>query len=523
MTPPLRTSRVFVQWLVLVGIFGLLAACRPAPTPGAADAAAGPAAAGAAATPGPSLAFTPCMLEHPSGLSGVKAECATLEVAENPSGQGRRITLSIARHPAISERKAADPLFVLAGGPGMAAQEMYTAAAGAFARINRDRDIILLDQRGTGRSTPLQCKVDPLLLALDRPEPAPAIRDALIETSTRECLDTLRAKHDVAQYTTSVAVRDLEAVRAALGAPRINLYGVSYGSRVAQHYLRRYPDRVRSVILDGVLPPGLAVGPAIALDAEAALGMILRRCAAQPACRKAFGDPADTYKILRARLAAAPREVRLADPRTGEQRTVVFGPGHLAGVLRLSSYSTSTAALLPLAMHEAVTKDNYVPLASASLMQLDTVPTTIALGMHHSVVCAEDLPFIGEIDRARLATTYMGTDLIDPLRRICALWPRGPLDDDFRQPLQSSVPVLLLSGSADPVTPPAYAETALRGLTDARHVVLQDEGHGQLGATCMDRILRDFVATPAPAKLDLKCLEKRSTAPFFTSLAGPSP
>jgi pimeloyl-ACP methyl ester carboxylesterase len=498
MTPPLRIPTGLAQALTLAGVLGLLTACSPAPN------AAAPSQPADSA-----LTFTPCMLEHPSGLSGVKAECATLEVPENLSGQGRRITLSIARHPAISERKAADPLFVLAGGPGMGAQEMYTAATGAFARINRDRDIILVDQRGTGRSTPLACKVDPLLHSLDRPEPATAIRDGIIDAATRECLDTLRAKHDVAQYTTSVAVRDLEAVREALGAAQVNLYGVSYGSRVAQHYLRRYPDRVRSVILDGVVPPGLALGPAIALDAEAALGMILRRCAAQPACRKAFGNPADTYQTLRARLAASPRTLRLADPRSGELRTVVFGPSHLAGVLRLSSYSTPTAALLPLAMHEAVVKDNYIPLASTLLMQLDTVPDSIAAGMHHSVVCAEDLPFVGEVDRARLAATFMGADLIDPLRRICAIWPRGP--------------VLLLSGSADPVTPPAYAETAMRGLTVARHVVLQDEGHGQLGATCMDRVLRDFIATPVPGKLELNCLEKRSASPFFTSLAGPAP
>ena len=513
MAPQLRTPNVLAHVLALAGVLGLLTACGPAPKSGA----------DASVSAGPTLTFTPCMLEHPSGLSGVKAECATLEVPENLSGQGRRITLSIARHPAISERKAADPLFVLAGGPGMGAQEMYTAATGAFARINRDRDIILVDQRGTGRSTPLQCKVDPFLLSLDRPEPATAIRDGLIDAATRECLDTLRAKHDVAQYTTSVAVRDLEAVREALGAEQVNLYGVSYGSRVAQHYLRRYPDRVRSVILDGVVPPGLALGPAIATDAEAALGLILRRCAAQPACRKAFGNPADTYQTLRTLLAAAPRTVRLPDPRSGELRTVVFGPSHLAGVLRLSSYSTPTAALLPLAMHEAVAKDNYTPLASTLLMQLDTVPDSIAAGMHHSVVCAEDLPFVGEVDRARLAATYMGVDMIDPLRRICAIWPRGLVDAGFREPLKSTVPVLLLSGSADPVTPPAYAETAMRGLTVARHVVLQDEGHGQLGATCMDRVLRDFIATPVPATLDLKCLEKRSPSPFFTSMAGPAP
>ena len=178
MTPPLRIPTGLAQALTLAGVLGLLTACSPAPN------AAAPSQPADSA-----LTFTPCMLEHPSGLSGVKAECATLEVPENLSGQGRRITLSIARHPAISERKAADPLFVLAGGPGMGAQEMYTAATGAFARINRDRDIILVDQRGTGRSTPLACKVDPLLHSLDRPEPATAIRDGIIAAAKCDAHD----------------------------------------------------------------------------------------------------------------------------------------------------------------------------------------------------------------------------------------------------------------------------------------------------------------------------------------------
>jgi pimeloyl-ACP methyl ester carboxylesterase len=138
-------------------------------------------------------------------------------------------------------------------------------------------------------------------------------------------------------------------------------------------------------------------------------------------------------------------------------------------------------------------------------------------------VCSEDIPFVGAVDRARLAATYMGTEMLDSLQRVCASWPRGPVDADFREPLSTAVPVLLLSGADDPVTPPSYGEAALRGLTDARHVVLADAGHGQLGAPCMDRVLRDFIDTAQPSKLDLKCLDKRSTAPFFTSLAGPPP
>ena len=505
MTPTRRSPGKLALSLAMLGSLGL-AACSPR----------GPT------TPpivGTGLVSKPCMLTHSSRLMSLKAECATLEVPENPSGEGRRITLSIVRVPAISERKAADPLFILAGGPGMGAQEMYPTVAAAFSRVGRDRDIILLDQRGTGTSTPLACALDPDGALLRGKEAT--VED--IDAAARDCLDTLRAKHDVRQYTTSVAVRDLETVRAAIGAERINLYGISYGTRVAQHYLRRHPDRVRSVVLDGVVPPGLALGPAIATDAEAALARIFKRCGAQPACRSAFGDPTATYRSLLERLRTTPREVRLPDPRTGEPRSLRFGHHHLAAVLRLSSYDASQAALLPVALHEAATKENFTPLASSLLMLYGSVAGSIATGMHYSVVCSEDIPFVGAVDRARLAATYMGTEMIDTLQRVCASWPRGPVDADFREPLSTAVPVLLLSGADDPVTPPSYGEAALRGLADARHVVLADAGHGQLGAPCMDKVLRDFIDTAQPSKLDLKCLDKRSTAPFFTSLAGPPP
>ena len=505
MTPTRRSPGKLALSLAMLGSLGL-AACSPR----------GPT------TPpivGPGLVSEPCMLTHSSRLMSLKAECATLEVPENPSGEGRRITLSIVRVPAISERKAADPLFILAGGPGMGAQEMYPAVAAAFSRVGRDRDIILLDQRGTGTSTPLACALDPDGALLRGKEAT--VED--IDAAARDCLDELRAKHDVRQYTTSVAVRDLETVREALGAERINLYGISYGTRVAQHYLRRHPDRVRSVVLDGVVPPGLALGPAIATDAEAALARIFKRCTAQPACRSAFGDPTATYRSLLERLRTTPREVRLPDPRTGEPRSLRFGHHHLAAVLRLSSYDASQAALLPVALHEAATKENFTPLASSLLMLYGSMEGSIATGMHYSVVCSEDIPFVGAVDRARLAATYMGTEMIDTLQRVCASWPRGPVDADFREPLSTAVPVLLLSGADDPVTPPSYGEAALRGLADARHVVLADAGHGQLGAPCMDKVLRDFIDTAQPSKLDLKCLDKRSTAPFFTSLAGPPP
>jgi pimeloyl-ACP methyl ester carboxylesterase len=215
----------------------------------------------AAAAPG--LTLSACELEHPLRLTAVPAECGILLVAENPQNlEGRHIGLHVARVPAISRRKQADPLFILAGGPGAAASAFYATVEGAFARIHRDRDIVLIDQRGTGRSNPLDCAADQ--------QPLFRATDTEIAADTRRCLTRLSARADVAYYTSSVAVQDLERVRAALSLERINLYGTSYGTRVAQHYLRRFPQRVRAVILDGVVPAPLALGPATATDAEQA-------------------------------------------------------------------------------------------------------------------------------------------------------------------------------------------------------------------------------------------------------------
>src|SRR5271170_7256119 len=223
------------------------------------------AAAALAAPPAPAaFSLTPCQIEHPLRLTVVAADCGVLEVPENPhEPEGRNIHLHVARVAAINRRKQPDALFVLAGGPGQAASAFYASVAPAFERIQRERDIVLIDQRGTGASNPLDCAEDEERLY--------QASNAQILAATQRCLDTLRARARPAYYTTSLAVSDLERVRAALGYERINLYAVSYGTRVAQQYLRRYPARVRALILDGVVPPQLAVGPEVALDAESAL------------------------------------------------------------------------------------------------------------------------------------------------------------------------------------------------------------------------------------------------------------
>jgi pimeloyl-ACP methyl ester carboxylesterase len=509
MPPPLRALALSVLFFP-----GLAAAAgQPATAAPAAPSAPSPAAPSA-----PLLKLSPCELEHPLRLTVIAAECGVLNVAENPKDpRGRQIALKIARVPAVSRRKRPDPLFVLAGGPGAAAAAFYAGVAGVFARIQRDRDVVLVDQRGTGGSNRLDCPGEEDLVY------TPSIAE--ITAHARQCLASLGTHANVAYYTTSLAVQDLDRVRAALGYQQINLYGGSYGTRVAQHYLRRFPQRVRSVILDGVVPVEMAVGPAAATDAEAALLAILARCSAESECKARFADPVADYHAVRGALKLSTVPVSVHDPTTGDDTPFEFGPDHLAGVLRLLSYTAEYAALLPLMLHAAAEREDYAPLAGQFLLTERAYGEAVAVGMHNSVVCAEDVPFfdLRHIDRARLAATFLGTALLDGLETVCRVWPRGAVDPDLHAPLTSDVPALLLSGSDDPATPPAYAAQAERAFTHHLSLVLQGFGHGQLTVPCMDRVMARFVERASVDGLDVSCTAAARPLAFFTSLNGPPP
>lgn len=473
---------------------------------------------GAGGPPAPELTLSSCQIEDAAHFSVLTAECGTLLVPENPAApEGRKISLHIARVPAVSRRKAADPLFILAGGPGMAASTMYAGAAPAFMRIQRNRDIVLVDQRGTGQSNKLDCPFDDEALMRSSP--------AEVAAETKRCLESLTKRADVGFYTTSVAVRDLDRVRAALGYQQINLYGGSYGTRVAEHYLRRFPAHTRTLILDGVVAPEEALGPTIALDAEKALVDILDRCKQDAECTKRFGDPRATYHALRDALNTRAVPVTYTDPTTGETSHLDFGPPQLATVLRLSTYTSEQAAVLPLILHLAHTSGNFTPLAGQFMLMLRSYGDVLAYGMHNSVVCTEDVPFYDpkRIDRAALERTFLGTTQVDALQSLCADWPRGPLDPDLHAPLKSDVPVLLLSGGNDPVTPQSGAEATRKGLTHSLHVVIPGLGHGQIGAPCMDRVMSQFIERGSVDGLDASCTKLVKPMPFFLSPAGPSP
>jgi pimeloyl-ACP methyl ester carboxylesterase len=470
-----------------------------------------PAAAATAA-----LLLHQCRLEHPLKLSSVAARCGLLPVALDPAHPAAgTIELYVAVIPALNRRAVAAPLFVLAGGPGQAATDMYVSYAGAFARINRNHDIVLLDQRGTGRSAPLFCNYPDDWQ--DAGAALPALRQA-----TLACLHKFGER--VRFYTSSVALLDLEQVRRALGYPSIDLYAASYGTRMAELYMRRYPQSTHAVILDGVTYPQETIGPDTPWDGEHALNLIVARCRAASDCAAAYPQLGNELAELRQRFGPEKSALTLSDPSSGQPLEIEFNRSMLSASLRFMSYNATEASLLPTLIHQGAI-GRLAPLAAQTIMMAREVSDQLASGMQNSVICSEDVAFFtaAAIDRERIAATYQGMDQLDALAEICKLWPRGPVDADLHQALQSDVPSLLLSGEADPVTPPGDAERLARGLARHRHLILAGEGHGQLATGCVPKLMAQFLDTADPQALDATCLKRHHPAPFFVSLTGPAP
>ncbi len=468
-----------------------------------------------AAKPAAALELTPCRIDAGSAMDTTRAECGVFEVAENPDDpDGKIIGLHIALVPSLNVEPLADPLVLFAGGPGQSAIDSYITMSGAFELVRRDRQILLVDQRGTGRSNALTCpSIDPSM--------GTEMDFDVAKRLTQECLEQLDG--DPRYYTTSVAVGDMNAVRQALGFEQLNLWGGSYGTRVALHFLKTYPQHTRSVIIDGVVPADMLLGPAIALDAQSSLDQLFDRCDEDAACAGAFGNLRDTFDTLRARLTEAPVTVDITHPRNGSIKQQTLNNETLAGVVRLTSYSPLMRALLPLMIDEA-SKGRYQMLAAQGALVEDQFEDMLAVGMHNAVVCTEDAPFFADdIDVSALEDTYMGALQFEYLREICAIWPAGVLDDGFKDATVSDLPVLVLSGELDPVTPPAYGARAAETLSRSRHIVAPRQGHIVSGAGCMPKLIDQFVDELDPASLQPECIEKLGYTPVFVSPVGPTP
>jgi len=472
------------------------------------------------------LAFKSCELAQKRSGATTAAFCAPFSVAENrDKPDGHKLDLKLALIKSDAERADTDLVVYLAGGPGQSAIDTYPQIAGALAPLRKHHHILLLDQRGTGQSHPLECEA--VRSEKKKDEPAAAQEDTSdafdaqkMRVDIARCLAEVAKTSDPTQYTTTIAAQDLEDVRVALGAPLFDLVGVSYGTRMAQQYMVRHPDGVRSAVLDSVAPNELIFGQEFAQNLETALKAQFALCTKNSACAKAFGDPYASLIRLRDALRAKPQDYSFRDPVTFASTKMHLTDRRLAGLVRMFSYSPEAASLLPLSIAEGL-KGNYTPLAGQTQLLQEDMSASMNGGMQASVVCAEDADLLH--DNPEEAATLLGTALIDVLRTMCSAWPHGTRPADFHAPLKTDKPVFVLEGELDPVTPPRYGEQVMKGLSNAKLLVARGQGHNVIGRGCIPKLVGEFVDTLDAKNLDTHCADALGPLPALIDFGGAAP
>ncbi len=467
----------------------------------------------ASAQPSATLEFKRCSVVVQS--IEIDAECATFKRHENPSDTNSKLLeLSVIKLPSHSSEPTPDAFTLIQGGPGGSSIDLAVTYNHVLDKIRRKRDIIVIDQRGTGRSNLLTCDIDDLSSQLDL---------AYTKKLSKECAEKLSVKNDLRFYTTSIAVDDLEALRIAAGYSHFNLYGVSYGTRVVQHYLRKYPSSARSAVIDGVVQVGLNLaGAEIARRWEDSFESINKRCQNDNDCNSSHGNLRTTYNALQDRFKAEPVKVNLPHPTTGLETDYTFNENSLFIAMRLMAYSTEGSALIPLLLSEAL-KGNYRFAASQIIILESIFQDQFAIGMHNSVMCAEDAPFVTKQDQARAKGTIATELMSQSLLATCDAWPQGVLDDQFHQPFNSDIPTLILSGETDPITPPANGEIASNMFSNSKHIVVPAHGHGVMARGCVPNLVNLFINTASFEGVDETCTERENHMPTFNTLTGPRP
>ncbi|HEX7184159.1 MAG TPA: alpha/beta hydrolase [Thermoanaerobaculia bacterium] len=462
---------------------------------------------GAAPDDGPVEAKT--VAPHPCRVPGLDEEvrCATYAVWEDREGKkGRKIGLNVVILPAVGKERVADPIFFFAGGPG----EGIAESAPWLDRDNslrRTRDAVLIDQRGTGRSNRLQCHLygEPL-------DYRKAAGDVYPADAVRKCRAQLEKVADLRFYTTALAADDFDEVRAWLGYDKINLWGGSYGTRMAQVYLRRHPETVRSVVLVAVAPVSMPIPLRHAYAGMRAIEALLSECRADAACNAAFPDVRREIDAVLARVEKG-ETVMVTDTRTGERVQVRPSRGLLAEGVRYLMYGRGGGSL-PLQIHRAYQGD-LTPLVQMSIENRVGIHESLAMGLNFSVTCAEDLPYItDEMTKRETAGTLLRDYRIAAQKAVCEVWPRGAAPADVHEPVRSEVPVLLISGEWDPVTPPEFAEEVARTLPNSLHVVVPRGSHGGAGR-CTDDLVQAFYDRASVQGLDASCVKDYAKPVFM--------
>ena len=445
------------------------------------------------------IKWEPCLSRGPN----INRKCGRYEVFEDREAQrGRTISLNLVVIPATGTSRQPDPVFFFAGGPGQGA----ATVAGSLGRIGIDRDLVFIDQRGTGQSNPLDCR------EFDDPADLQAFFGDLYPLEKmRACRERLEKIADLRFYTTSIAVDDIDEIRAALGYDQINLFGISYGTQAAQAYLRQHPEHVRTVLLAGVATLNAKVPLQFARGAQAAMNALIHDCAADQTCHRAFPDLRNEFSTVLKRFNQGAVEFEMTNATTETRQRVAMVRGNF--VVRLLSllYNAGSAARVPFLIHRAFAND-FGPFATAALRM--NLAAGVARGVYFTITCAESIPFITESELKRETTsTFLGDYRTRVHIAACKDWPRANVPPGFIEPVKSNKPLLMISGMIDPASPSWLGTAALKYLPNGRQVLVPNTGHA-FNSPCVQNIAEEFLEKGSATEIATGCLKDIKRPPF---------
>jgi pimeloyl-ACP methyl ester carboxylesterase len=468
--------------------------------------------------------FTPTACPIPP-TEGIQLDCGYLTVAEsrrNYTGKTIRLAVAILRSP--NPTPAKDPIVFLQGGPGGPTVMLAPMLAEVYAPLLAERDIILMDQRGTGFSQPaLNCGIEMQTINSTFPlgdGDRPAMLQYMVDV-LKACGGAYReAGIDLRAYNTVENAADLEDLRRALGYGQWNLVGGSYGTRLALTAMQYRPETIRSAVLDSVYPLQANFHTDVFGSYQRALDRLFADCAADPACNRAYPNLAASFDTIIARLNAEPAQIPLRDIQTGELITYIPITGvDTAAIFFQLFYITPVIPVLPLFIDQTA-KGNYEPL-SEIISLLVSGSGGLSLGMQIAVQCNEDATFasardfVAARDRFRRASPLAhDVRFNEAMLEVCQAWGLTNPDPAENRPVRSSVPSLLIAGTYDPITPPQYAHQAAATLANSTVVEYPRGGHGpSIGSPCLTGMIGEFLNNPA-ARPNSACIAQEASQPF---------
>jgi pimeloyl-ACP methyl ester carboxylesterase len=451
------------------------------------------------------------------GLSA-PARCGTLKVWEDRQARkGRKIGIQFLVVPATSGAPVKEAVAFFSGGPGQSAIDSAAQVTTMLAGVRDGRDLLFVDLRGTGRSNRLPC-------ASAKPADLQSyLKEFYTPADVVRCAKELRSRADVRLYHSAPALDDVEELRAALGYEKLDLFGISYGTRAALVFLRRHPEHVRAVLMHGSAPTDTRYPITVPRDAQLAVDGVFAECALDPGCRSAFPDPAGDLKKSLELLERGPAKAAVLDPKTGAMTSVMLSRDRYSEGIRAMAYDASSSSLIPAVVHRAAQGD-FGPAAEEEVSWRLGIEEQ-SRGVHLAVTCSEDVDFIDLAEADRIAQgTFMTAWRAADQKAACAVWPHAKLDASVQQPVRSRVPLLVMNGEHDPATARYHAERMLAGFPNGRLIVIPSQGHGFNGLVglkpCYEQIVTRFIRAGEAKGVDASCMAGVHRPPFPASFPG---